>query len=140
MTRQGPSKRVSPEYTTGRLENARAFRKAAKEASDLADPGANGNPIIAHVVKSAIGYGDALTSKILGVVNQQDHSGIVRLLRSALANRLPDVQEKRLRKILSWKDDADYSAARATLDEARSLLEDIERFADWAEQEMARKS
>lgn len=137
MTRTGPGKPAGPEIVAGRLDNARAFLAAARDAAALADAGANGNPIVAQVVTAAIAYADALTARFSGRVNQRDHTALTRTLRAALGNRLPKAQERRLARILERKDEAQYGSRRGSLTEARSLLAELEAFAAWAEMTIA---
>jgi hypothetical protein len=69
MTRISTRKSVDVDYWRGRLEAARAFRKAAEDAIALAEPGANANPAISQMVLAAIAYGDCLTAKRANVIN-----------------------------------------------------------------------
>ena len=139
MTRKGPSKRVDKAYGGRRLEVARAFLKAAQDESALADDGAIGNALVAQIVNAAIAYADAMTAALAGSVNQQDHAAVVKALRDALGERLPDVQARRLRRMLAEKDPAQYGARLLRIKDARRLLADLEEFARWAEAEMARR-
>lgn len=138
MTRTGPRKAVDPQFWTGRLENARAYRDAAHQAAVLAAPGQNANPLVSHVVSAAIGYADALTARYGGVVNQQDHQAVSKALRAALGNRASDAALKRLGRILREKDAAQYGARTGRLEHALQLLADLDELAAWAEQELAR--
>jgi hypothetical protein len=112
--------------------------KAAKNEAELAEDHDIGNPIISQVVTSAIAYTDALTAKLSGRVNKQDHSAAVRALRDALGKRLSDEQERRLRRILSEKDAAQYGARAKSKADAIKLLGDLEKFAPLVELELAR--
>jgi hypothetical protein len=138
MTRTGPSKPADAAFVGGRLENARAFRTAAHNASELADPGENANPMVSHIVTSAIAYADALTGKFGGRVNQKDHAAASKALRDALGNRLPQAQARRFARILDEKDAAQYGARSGRLTHARQLLDELDAFAEWAETEMTR--
>lgn len=99
----------------------------------LADPGRSGNPIIRQIALAAIAYGDSLTAKRAQVINQQDHAAAPRLLRAVLQDTLPEDQERRYRRILGFKDEVQYGAKSARLEEAARLLADLEHFARWAE-------
>ena len=138
MTRKGPSKTADKAFGDGSLEIAKAFLKAAQNETELADDGDVGNPIISQIVNAAIAYADALTAKFAGRVDQQDHSATVKALRAALGKRFPDEQERRLARILSEKDAAQYGARIERKSEAVRLLADLEKFAAWAELEMSR--
>lgn len=133
MTGKSPRKTVDALFWQGRLRAARAYLQAAQQATLLAEPGQNANPVISQIVLSAIAYGDSLTAKRALVIHQQDHAAAPRLLRDVLRNTLPDVQERRYRRILGFKDEAQYGARMASIDEARRLLDELEEFSRWAE-------
>jgi hypothetical protein len=117
---------------------ARAFLKAAQDEATLADDSAIGNPIVSQVVNAAIAYADTITGALSGRVNQHDHAAAVKALRDALGRRLPDIQARRVRRILAEKDSAQYGARLMRKKEAMRLLTDLEEFARWAEAEIAR--
>lgn len=133
MTGKSPRKRVDALYWQGRLRAAKAYLESAQQAMLLAEPAQNGNPIISQIVLAAIAYGDCLTAKRALVINQQDHAAAPRLLRDVLQNTLPDAQERRYRRILGFKDEVQYGARAASVEEANRLLADMESFARWAE-------
>ncbi len=134
MTRTGPSKKVGIDFAAGRLDNARAYLQAARDALELAREAANANPIMSQIANAAIAYADALTAKRKAQVNQRDHRSAVKLLRDALGRELPDAQEKRLRRIVDIKDDVQYGATRGRVQDARKMMEDLENFAAWVEE------
>lgn len=76
----------------------------------------------------------ARAAKRAQVVNQQDHAQAPRLLRNVLGNLLADGQERRYRRILSFKDEVQYGTRQATHDEAGRLLADLEAFARWSQE------
>lgn len=133
MTRTGPSKKVDRGYATGRLENARAYLQAARDGLELAHDAANANPIMSQIVNAAIAYADALTAKRKSHANQQDHRAAVKLLSDVLGKEFPEIQEKRLRRIIDSKDDIQYGATRGRMADARKMLDGLEKFAEWAE-------
>jgi hypothetical protein len=133
MTGKSPRKRVDALYGQGRLRAAQAYLEAAQQAMLLAEPAQNANPIISQIVLATIAYGDCLTAKRAQVINQQDHAAAPRLLRDVLQNTLPDTQERRYRRILGFKDEVQYGARAAQVEEAARLLADLENFAQWAE-------
>lgn len=134
MTSKSSRKSVDAMYWQGRLRAARDHLRTAQNATVLCEPGQNASPVISLIVLAAIAYCDSLTGKRAQVVNQQDHALAPRLLRDVLRNTLPDAQERRLRRLLSFKDEAHYGARMAPLDEARRLLEELESFARWSEE------
>ncbi len=133
MTRTSTRKPVSGDYGEGRRDAARAFSKAAEEAVLLAEPGANTNPAISLIVLAAIAYGDYLTAKRANVINQQNHAAAPKLLRDVLGSALPSAQENQFRRILGNKDSAQYGTRHASLAQAQHLLEDLQEFARWPE-------
>ncbi len=138
MTKTGPSKRVDKEYANRRLAMAKAYLKAAQDEATLAGAASIWNPVVSQIVNAAIAYADAITAMRLEQVNQRDHEGIHKLLRDALGNALPDAQARRLRRIVSSKDTAQYGVRFLRKDEAEQLLSELEEFARWAETELAR--
>jgi hypothetical protein len=133
MTGRSPRKQVDALYWQGRLRVARAYLEAAQQAMVLAEPGQDCNPLISQIVLAAIAYGDSLTSKRAQVVNQQDHAQAPRLLREVMGNLMPDSQQRRYRRILGLKDEAQYGTRQTPRDEAARLLSDLGEFAEWAE-------
>jgi hypothetical protein len=133
MTSRSPRKKVDALYWQGRLRVAQAYLEAAQQAHLLAQAGQDCNPVISQIVLAAIAFGDSLTAKRAQTVNQQDHAQAPRLLRHVLGNLLPDSQERRYRRILSFKDEVQYGTRQAPRDEAGRLLEDLEEFARWAQ-------
>ena len=138
MTRTGSSKTVPDDFWVGRLSNARSFHAAARLLLDLHEAGQNTNPIIAQVVDAAIAYADAVTARRGNRINQQDHQALAALLRTVLGNRLPAPQLAHLKTILGEKDAASYGVRPGTFAQAQRLLERLDDFAAWAEEELAR--
>ena len=91
------------------------------------------NAAITLMVGAAIGYADALTGKLRGVVNHQDHAAAPRLLRETLGNALPERHAKFFRRLLGRKDEVNYGARSTTLAEADRILGELNEFAAWAE-------
>jgi hypothetical protein len=52
-------------------------------------------------------------------------------LRDVLGNLLPEGQERRYRRILSFKDEVRYGTRQASRDDAGRLLADLEEFTRW---------
>lgn len=132
MTSQGPRKAVDAGHASARLLQAREFHEAARSLVTLGQSKSY-NGAIALLVMAAIAYADGITAKAKGVVNRQDHHAAPKLLREVLGGRLPDKQEKYFRKLLGRKDEVNYGARSATLDEAQRLLVELDAFAAWAE-------
>lgn len=132
MTNQGPRKAVDASHGAARLVQAREFHESARALVTLGQ-GQSYNGAVALMVTAAIAYTDCLTAQAKGVINLRDHQGAPRLLREALGNRLPDRQEKTLRRLLGRKDEVNYGARSTPLEEARRLLADLDDFAAWVE-------
>ncbi|HVZ01862.1 MAG TPA: hypothetical protein VHA35_20320 [Dongiaceae bacterium] len=135
MTRSGSRKTVGTDFARGRLENARAYLQAARDALQLAESGTNANPAMSQIVNAAIAYADALTSLRGSLVNQKDHGAAAKTLREVFRGALPTAQETRLRRILAVKDEVQYGAKPGRVSDAESLLRHLEKFAAWAEEQ-----
>ncbi len=138
MVRRGAWKTVSESEWKGRLDNARAFLQAGRDLLDMAEETSIGNPIITQAIDSAIAFGDAVSIKFGRIQNAVDHRGLGKTLKTAIGARFPKEQDQRLGRLLSWKDDAHYGHRAASVNEARSAVQQAERFAEWAEAELAR--
>lgn len=132
MTNKGPRRPTADGEWTGRLTQAREFHESARSLVTLAE-NRSYNGAITLMVSAAIGYADAITARLKGVVNKQDHQAAARLLREVLGNALPDRQETFYRRLLGRKDEVNYGARSTTLDEAQRLLDSLDDFAAWAE-------
>ena len=138
MARKGPVRRVPRTEWKGRLENARAFLKAADDLMALVEAGRSCNPIITQCVDTAIGYGDAISIRFGGIVNAVDHHALGSTLRRAIGARFSARPAQQLAQILTEKDAAAYGAHSATPVAAGEILKVVKRFAQWAEVELAR--
>lgn len=139
MVKAPPSRAVEPGDADGRLRNARDFKRDAEELIALRDDDDNANGVITLIVNAAIAYADALTGKYGGFVNQQDHRTVSTGLIKALGQRADKSQLKRLSTIIGQKDASSYGPRRTPRQKAHNLLEQLERFANWVEEEMERQ-
>ncbi|RWB22870.1 MAG: HEPN domain-containing protein [Mesorhizobium sp.] len=137
MARVRSTKKKDAAYVTSRLLIARGFLKDARNSNLVADPGDIGNPSMSTVINCAIAYSDALTAKLRGEINQDDHQAVVKLLRAALGKALPAKQETSLRALLEQNDEVQYGSRAKTRNDAEKALERLEEFAAWAEQQLA---
>lgn len=137
MTRTGPSKDTAPSDSNLRLQKARAFRNAARDGLALLEKGEIADPVVSNIILSAVAYADALTAHYAKKINRQDHAAARKLLRDALGKELPTAQETRFVRILGQKDEVQYGTRPKRHDEAERLLEDLERFAEFAERLLA---
>ncbi len=131
-------RRSDPGDAPGRLRKARAFLQAAEDGLAQADERGAGDPIMSNAVLAAIAYADALTMKVSGVKNDEDHMALPRTLRRALGNRLPREQETRIQRILALKNEVQYEHRTSSILEARELVDQVRRFASWIELEFVR--
>jgi hypothetical protein len=137
MSRTGPYKKVQADFWQGRVRNARDFHSAAQTLFELHESGQNTNPIMVQVVEATIAYADAVTARRDSRINQQDHQALGALLRAILGNRLPNQQLANLNAILGEKDAVSYGARPGSAVQARRMLERLDAFAAWVEEELA---
>ncbi|MDE8761962.1 MULTISPECIES: hypothetical protein [Rhizobium] len=52
------------------------------------------------IINCAIAFTDVITAKYIGETNKDDHQAVVKLLRAALGNRLPEAQARDLASLL----------------------------------------
>lgn len=136
MTRNGPSRKVDKDYARGRLKNARAYLQAARDGIALLEEGANANPVMSQIVTAAVAFADTLTAERLNAVNQQNHAAVIKLLRDAYGRELPDSQARQLRQILRDKDEIQYGISFGTHADAEKMMQNLEAFATWAEEQL----
>ncbi len=122
----------------GRRDAARAHLKAARNALAVADEGDDGRLIVQGAILSAIAYGDAVTIKVAGIRNSDDHQRLPATIRHALGNQFPQQELTRLSRLLRAKDDSAYGHRRMDLDDAAEAIEKAKAFGEWAEVELAR--
>jgi len=138
MVRRGVWKQVDRDRWRGRREIARGFLQAALKELDAAEEGQIGNPIMSNALLAAIAYSDALTVKFGGILNKGDHAKIVDALRDALGDRAIKEQLTRLSRLIKKKNQIQYAFEDSTIIEACEYVAQVERFATWAEAELAR--
>lgn len=126
-------RKVPRNQAAGRLANARDQLQAARDLSALADDRANGNPIMTAALIAVIAYADALAISFAGIQNRDDHAEAADTLQRAMGKMADNAQISRLGRLISKKNDIQYTHRKTTLTEARAYLEQAERFADWAE-------
>ncbi|MER9775481.1 hypothetical protein [Mesorhizobium sp. M0220] len=136
MTRRGATKAVETGFGEGRLRIAPLIFEGCPFRGGNVGTGDIGNPAMSQIVNAAIAYADALTARFAGKINRADHAAVVKTMRDALGNRLPAAQASRLRSILDEKDETQYGIRAKSLPEAESLLDKLEKFAEWAEKEL----
>jgi HEPN domain-containing protein len=86
-----------------------------------------------NAVHSAISANDAVLAAIPAIrVTGKDHRDAVRLLSSRIKSKDAQAAAKRLDIIISKKSRVEYEQKRIPEKEARSLVQDAERFLKWA--------
>jgi hypothetical protein len=138
MVRRGVWKHVDRDQWRDRREVARGFLQAALQALEIAEEGQDGNPIMSNALLAAIAYADALTVKFGGIQNKGDHSKIGDALLDALGDRALKEQLTRLTRLIRKKNQIQYGFEESSITEAREYVAHAERFAAWAEAELAR--
>ncbi len=110
------------------LRSAQALATVAESA----DPFGNALGIIG--IHAAIAYSDALSIAYGGIRSAQgDHGRAVDVFREALGPSAdPDIVRD-LTAILAEKDQISYQGEYYTIEEARHLVQRVERFCAWAE-------
>ena len=119
--------------------NARTALQDAQNKLDLLEDGANAKGVASDAVLAAVAYGDAVTVQRLAQHNTQDHSGLPKLVERALGKDALPPQITRLGRILKEKSRANYGGSVWTRAEAEAYLEQVRRFATWAEQVLAER-
>lgn len=122
----------------GRRSAGRAHLKSARNALDVADSGDDGRLVIQGAILSVIAYGDALTIKVAGIKNGDDHQRLPAAIRHALGNQIPKEELMRVSRLLNQKDESAYGHRSMPLRDARNAIEKAEVFAAWAEAELGR--
>ncbi|MBI4545990.1 MAG: hypothetical protein HY703_12390 [Gemmatimonadetes bacterium] len=138
MVKRRAWKRVDRAQWMERRRNAQDYLQAARDLLALTPAGGNGNPIMSQALLAVIACADALTIKFAGIQNTQDHRAAVAALKQVLGQRADPSQLARLERMMASKDDIQYDHRTATIEEARDFVAQAERFALWAERELAR--
>lgn len=111
--------------------------KDARNSNAVADPGDIGNPSISTIINCATSFTDVITAKYIGETNKDDHQAVVKLLRAALGNRLPEAQARNLASLLEQKDESQYGSRSKTRRDTDRALDRLEEYAEWAERIIA---
>lgn len=133
MTRLGPRKKVDPGYWRLRRATGRDYLRHAEDALTLSAPSGNYAPAASQAILAVVAYVDALTAYRMQQVNQRTHLGATALLRDALGRELPDVQERRVRRLIARKDEVQYGVAMLTRQRAQELIAEVAMFVQWAD-------
>ncbi len=134
--RKAASKKAKFHWTNFRY-NARAHLSDAENKLVLLEDRGNAKGIAADAVLAAIGYGDALTVQRSNVHNANDHGALPKLVATALGKDSDQAQLERLGRILQRKNEAQYGGTSWSREDAEQYLEQVRRFARWAERMLA---
>lgn len=134
MVKRGAKKKVDPHDAERYLRVGRNLLQAAEDLSSLA--GAfYGNAIGILCVHTAITYTDALTIRAAGIRSSDEHTKAAdRLIETVAVSNQDQKVIRVLRSILARKEEIEYSGDFYTLPEARKMLQDVKKYATWAEE------
>ena len=138
MVKQGQWRRVDRDQAHGRRRNAQDYLDSARSLLALAEPDANGNPIMSNALLAVIAYADALSIHFGGIQNADDHSAVVETVKAAMGAAADSGHVTRLQRLIRQKNQIQYDHRTATVEQARAFMEQAERFARWAEESLAR--
>jgi hypothetical protein len=138
VVKQGQWRKVPREQAHGRRRNGEDYLDSARSLLALAEPGANGNPIMSNALLAVIAYADALSIHFAGIQNADDHAAVVETAKLAMGDAADAGQLTRLQRLIRQKNQVQYDHRTATVEQARTFLEQAERFSRWAEESLAR--
>jgi hypothetical protein len=99
-----------------------------------------GNGLAIIPIHAAIAYTDALTVAYRAIKSTDgEHVHAADVLVYALGSAADARQVQRLRTILNAKSDASYSGNFYTLRDGRELLQELERYVEWADQKLTER-
>jgi hypothetical protein len=130
--RRGPSRKAKFQWASFRA-NARIHLSDAENKLSLLEDRANAKGIAADAVLAAIAYGDAITVQRSNLHNAKDHSALPALILTALGKDAESTQLERLTRIIARKNEAQYGGTVWSRKDAEQYLEQVRRFARWAE-------
>lgn len=134
--RKRPSRAAKFDWKNFR-DNARMHLSDAENKLALLADRANAKGIAADAILAAIGYGDAITVQRINSHNAKDHSALPGLITAALGKDADAAQLERLARIIQRKNEAQYGGTIWSREDAEQYLEQVRRFARWAERILA---
>jgi hypothetical protein len=133
-TRQEDRSRAAKYAAVGR-----SLLRTARDLEQMGEP-KYGNGLAIVAIHAAIAYTDALTVAYREIKSTDgEHTRAAEVLVHALGSRADARQVDRLRGILDAKSHASYSGNYYTLRDGREILQELERFAEWAEERFANR-
>lgn len=114
----------------------RALLQTARDLDTMGEP-KYGNGLAIIAIHAAIAYTDALTVAFRELKSTDgEHLHAAEVLVHALGHHADADQVRRLRRILGAKSHASYSGSYYTLEGGRGILQELERFVEWAEERL----
>ena len=137
MVKLGRTRREDRSRATKYQAVGRALLRTARDL-DLMGEAKYGNGLAIIAIHAAIAYTDALTVVYREIKSTDgEHLRAAEVLMHALGPLVSAEQTNRLRGILDAKSHASYSGNYYTLQDGRNILQELERFVGWAEEQLA---
>jgi hypothetical protein len=135
MNRTGKRKAIDPSHFAKYRNVGRALRQSVNDLAILSEDGDEyGNATGICAIHACIAYGDAICIQFGGFKSSAgEHVRAADALREVLGNRLDERAFKAFRRALSEKDQISYQGDYYTVDQARSVVDAMNTFCDWAE-------
>lgn len=139
MVKLGRTKHEDRERSAKYQSVGRALHTTARDL-DLMGEAKYGNGLAIIAIHAAIAYTDALTVAYREIKSTDgEHVQAAQVLANALGHHADADQIRRLRRVLEAKSHASYSGSYYTLEDGRAILEELDRFAEWAEERLAER-
>lgn len=135
MTRRTKRTREDPSRAGRYHRIGAALLRSAQDMLDIADERATyGNAVAIIAIHAVIAYTDALTIAHGGVKSGEgEHLRAVDVLKDILGTRADAGAVRVLTRVLQKKDAVSYQGEYYTVAEARTLVEQTQEYARWAE-------
>lgn len=133
MVKMGSTKREDRDRFVQYQSIGRALHSTARDLAMIGEP-KYGNGLAIIAIHAAIAYTDALTVAYRQIRSTDgEHVQAANILVHALGPIADTDQVRRLRRMLSAKSHASYSGSYYTLQDGVEILNDLGRYAEWAE-------
>lgn len=139
MVKLGRTKHEDRDRSAKYQSVGRALLQTARDLATMGDP-KYGNALAIIAIHAAIAYTDALTVAFRELKSTDgEHLQAAELLAHTIGPRIDADHLRRLRRILGSKSHASYSGSYYTLEDGREILQDLERFTEWAEDRLTER-
>lgn len=136
MVRVGSTKHEDRGRATRYRAVGRSLHATARDLDTMGEL-KYGNGLAIIVIHAVIAYTDALTVAFREVKSTDgEHVKAADVLVQSLGPRADADQIRRVRRVLSAKTHASHSGSYYTLADGRTLLLELNRFAEWAEDQL----